>query len=235
MTELLDYLNDPEENIAASDIIHGVVPAQVTNIKDPETLGRIKVKFPWLSDNNETDWIRMTSFMGGNQRGAVFFPEVDDEVLVSFEHGDINAPYVIGVLWNNTDKIPETNSDGKNNIKLIKSRCGHTITIDDNDQGAKIEIKTNAGHTLTMDDKSGSEKIELKDKTGSNKITFTSSSNTIAIESAMELKIKAVNVTIEASGNLQMKGAQVKVEASAMMDLNSSGIANLKGSLVKIN
>src|SRR3972149_536693 len=88
-------------------LISGVVPGIVTNNQDPDGLGRVKIKFPWLSDDNETDWVRIATLMAGGQRGGFFLPEVGDEVLVAFEHGDINHPYVIGALWNGVDKPPE--------------------------------------------------------------------------------------------------------------------------------
>lgn len=232
---ILDFVGNKDEDLAKTERIYGVVPAEVTNIQDEEKLGRIKVKFPWLADQSETDWIRVMSFWAGNSRGGFFLPEVGDEVLVAFEHGNLNTPYVIGQLYNSKDIPPENNEDGNNDIKILKSRCGHTVTLDDNDQEAKIEIKTNAGHTITMNDKSGSETVEIKDKSGSNKITIETSSNKISIESGMDINIKSTNVTVEASGNLNLKGAMVKVEASGNMDLNATGIATLKGSMANIN
>ncbi|NIM17828.1 MAG: phage tail protein [Candidatus Aminicenantes bacterium] len=234
---LLDYLGSTEEEEAYANRIYGVVPAKVTNTKDPEKLGRIKVNYPWLAEASESDWIRIASFMAGSGRGGFFLPDVGDEVLVSFQQGDFDSPFIIGALWSTDAKPPEENADGKNNIKLIKSRCGHTITISDDTEAskAKIEIKTNAGHIILMDDASGSEKIEIKDKTGNNKITIDSTANAINIESSMEIKLKATNITIEASGQLNLKGATAKVEASATLDLNASGIATLKGSMTKIN
>ena len=120
--------------------ISGVVVALVTDNHDPEELGRVKIKFPWMGEEAGEAWARLATLMGGKERGTVFYPEVDDEVLVVFEQSNINYPYVIGALWNGKDKPPETNSDGKNNIKMIKSRAGHTIKIDDTDGKEKIEI-----------------------------------------------------------------------------------------------
>ncbi|RLI48197.1 MAG: phage tail protein, partial [Candidatus Thorarchaeota archaeon] len=139
--DILESLNIKEES---DDRIPGVMPGIVTNNQDPENLYRVKVKFPWLSEDNETDWIRVATLMAGPERGSFFLPEVGDEVLVAFEYGDINAPYVIGVLWNRKQKPPETNSDGKNNIRKIRSRSGHEIIFNDDDTSKKekLEIKT---------------------------------------------------------------------------------------------
>ncbi len=201
---------------------YGIAAGIVTNNQDPDGLGRVKIKFPWLSDDNETGWSRIATLMAGGDRGSFFLPEVDDEVLVAFEHGDINHPYVIGFLWNGVDKPPETNSDGKNNIRKIRSRSGHEIIFNDDNTAMKekIVIHTKAGHTIVMDDSSGQEKIEIEDKTKSNKVTIDSVQNAISIESAMQLNIKSTKVEIEGSGSLTLK---------------SSGILTIEGSIVKIN
>ena len=95
----------------------------------------MKVKFPWLA-NDESAWARLAVPMAGAGRGFYFIPEVNDEVLVAFEQGDINRPYVIGCVWNGRDAPPEpaskvVDASGKVNQRILKSRLGHTITIDD--------------------------------------------------------------------------------------------------------
>lgn len=146
--------------------ISGLAPGIVTNNKDPKKMGRVKIKFPWLSDKNESDWARVASLMTGKQMGSFFLPEVKDEVLVGFEHGDINRPYVIGSLWNGKAAPPETNKDGKNNIRTFKSRSGHEIRFDDTKQKEKVEVKTKSGHYILLDDASSKGKIEIKSKAG---------------------------------------------------------------------
>lgn len=202
--------------------ITGVVIGIVTNNKDTEGMGRVKVKFPWRGDSDESYWARVSTLMAGKDRGSFFLPEVGDEVLVAFDHGDINHPYVIGTLWNGVDTPPETNADGKNNIRKIKSRSGHEIIFDDNDEQKKekIEIHTKAGHTIILDDSAGAEKIEIKDKTGNNSIVIDSVQNAIAISSQMKLSIKAQAIEIESGG---------------MMSIKSSATLTIQGAIVKIN
>jgi uncharacterized protein involved in type VI secretion and phage assembly len=84
--------------------ITGVVIGIVTNNQDPDRLGRVKVRFPWLSGGTESHWARVATPMAGNGRGLYFLPEVDDEVLVLFERGDVRFPFVIGALWNGKDQ-----------------------------------------------------------------------------------------------------------------------------------
>lgn len=216
---ILDALRNEDQNVRRTV---GVAAGIVTNNQDSEGLGRVKLRFPWLSDNNETDWVRIVALMAGSERGTYFLPEVGDEVLVAFEHGDINQPYVIGTLWNGVASPPETNSDGQNNIRKIRSRSGHEIIFNDDDTGGqeKIEIHTNAGHRVVLDDSRGREKIEIIDKTDGNKMTIDSVQNSINIESAMQLKIKANMVEIEGTTSLTLK---------------SNAVLTIQGLPVKIN
>jgi uncharacterized protein involved in type VI secretion and phage assembly len=201
---------------------HSVVVGIVTNNQDPEEQGRVKVRFPWLADQVESQWARVASPMAGNERGMFFLPEVNDEVVVAFEQGDMNHPYVLGALWNGVDKPPETNSDGKNNIRKITSRSGHEIIFGDDSttRKEKVEIHTKAGHRILLDDSAGQEKIEIKDRTGNNVIKMDSVQNSIDISSAMRLKIKAQTV---------------EIEAGAMMTVKSGATLTIQGALVKIN
>lgn len=209
---LLDLIEDTKIKTK----IYGSVIGIVTNNKDPEKLGRVKVKFPWLSNEDESNWARIVSPMAGKERGIFFLPEIDDEVLVLFEHGDINTPYVIGSLWNGKDLPPETNSDGKNNIRIIKSRSGHKIKIDDTD---------------------GNEKIEIVDKTGKNMINIDSKDNKILLKSDKDIEISAANgnVIINAKDLVVKSSASAKIESSAGMDLKASASMNIKGATVNIN
>ncbi len=211
---LVDMLADrPDTTHAKTRRVSGVAVGVVTDNKDPQKLGRVKVKFPWLRDDTESNWAKVAAMMAGKERGSFFLPEVDDEVLVAFEQGDLDHPYVIGALWSNEDKPPADNSDGKNNIRKIHSRSGHEIVFDDNHDGGqeKVTIHTNAGHKLVLDDSTGGEKIELIDKSGQQKIQMDSNQNSITIESAMTLTIKAVQIEINASGILTLKGSMVKI------------------------
>jgi uncharacterized protein involved in type VI secretion and phage assembly len=146
-----DVLIDTEEREAALSRIYGVVVGVVTNNKDDSGMGRVKVKFPWLSDQDESYWARIAAPMAGKERGFYFLPEVEDEVLVVFEQGDVRFPYVIGALWNGKEKPPAKNEDGKNNIRVIKSRSGHVIRLNDEDGKEKIEIIDSKNNSIIFD------------------------------------------------------------------------------------
>ena len=195
----------------------GVAIGVVTNIKDPDNLGRVRVKFPWFSEDDESEWARVATLMAGKERGSVFLPEVDDEVLVAFEHGDMRRPFVIGALWNGVDVLPpEFANDGKNNVRLIKSRSGHIIKLDDTD---------------------GSEKIEVIDKTGKNSVLIDSKENTITITTDKDLVLNAPQGKISlVAKELELKSsAAIKVEAGSEMNIKASATMNLKGATVNIN
>ena len=218
---LTDLLMDERSEHDRARRINGVAVGVVTDNQDPEGLGRVKVRFPWLAEDSESTWSKMVTFMAGPERGAVFIPEVDDEVLVAFEQGDINFPYVIGALWNAQDIPPEANTDGSNNIRIIRSRSGHELVFNDDDSGgAKLEIRTSAGHQIILDDANGQETLEIRDKTGNNFIALDSTQNSVTIESAATLKISAQTIEIEAGANMTIK---------------ANGLLEINGSLVKLN
>jgi uncharacterized protein involved in type VI secretion and phage assembly len=208
-----EILNERHRN---NSLLPGVMIGIVTNNQDPDKLGRVKVKIPRLSGEDESNWARVASFMAGKERGGFFLPEVDDEVLVAFENGDINIPFIIGALWNGVDKPPETNSDGKNDKRFIKSRSGHIIRLDDKD---------------------GSEKIEIIDKSEKNLITIDTKNNKITISSDKDIEILAKNgkVTIDAQDVEIKSSAATKVEAGSGMDLKASAKMTVKGATVEIN
>jgi len=189
--------------------IFGAVVGIVTSNKDPDNLGRIKVRFPWLTDDDASHWARMAVPMAGKERGLYMLPEVDDEVLVMFEHGLIEYPYIIGALWNGKDKPPEENSDGKNNKRMLKSRSGHTIVLDDTD---------------------GKEKIIIRDKNGKNELIMDAKEGTLSITSEKDLNIKAngkLNISAE-SDAIAIKCKTFSVDASDSFEVKSSQKGALK-------
>lgn len=196
--------------------VGGVVVGVVTNNQDAEGMGRVKLKFPWLSDEDESNWARVAAPMAGGGRGFYFLPEVGDEVLVAFEQGDVRFPYVVGSLWNGKDAPPASNDDGKNNVRVIKSRSGHVVRLSDED---------------------GRETIEIIDKSEKNSIVIDTSKNTITITSDKDIVLSAKQgkVTLDAQEVEIKSSAGAKVEAGANLDLKATGQANVKGATVNLN
>ena len=211
--EILQQLLTPAD---PSQRFYGVVVGVVTNNKDPEDLHRVKVRFPWLDGANESHWARVAAPMAGHDRGAYFLPEVEDEVLVAFEHGCVDYPYVVGTLWNGKDKPPESNSDGLNKHRTIKSRSGHVIRLND---------------------KGGSETIEIIDKSGNNKIVVSTQDNTVTIEAQSDISItsKTGKLKMSAVGVEINSKADVKIEATGNTDVSANAFVNVKGAMIKLN
>src|SRR5262245_16019738 len=211
---LADYLQGRAGATGLPGLVNGVATGVVTNLADPDDLGRVKVKLPWIGDEQESWWVRLASPMAGPSRGFLCLPEIDDEVLIAFEHGDVNRPYILGCLWNGQDAPTKKNSEavanGKVNLRVFKTRAGHTITLDDSD---------------------GAEKITIVDKTEKNKIEIDSRANKITVEAAGDIAVtasqnaivKAQNgsftaqqkLTLEGGQEVSIHGAKVSIKADA--------------------
>jgi uncharacterized protein involved in type VI secretion and phage assembly len=183
----------------------------VTDNKDPSKLGRVKVKFPVLSDQDTSWWCPIVMLGAGKNRGWFFIPEKDDEVLCVFEHGDFTRPVVVGALWNGKDK-PSDKNDGKNERRVIKSRQGNKITLDDD----KMQIV-------------------IEDGAGKGKITFDSNSNKITIEAIEgdvcfqspqgDMKIVAKSAELKATQNLEIHaGAAMSWGTDAGVTINGQNV-----------
>lgn len=199
----------------------GAVIGIVTNTDDPNDWGRVKVKFPWMSEDAESDWARVLGIGAGEEAGLFIIPEVGDEVLVVFGHGDFSQPFILGGLWNGQDAPPpEGTGSGSGERPLVRtwhSRTGHWMAMYDNADN-KVEIVTAGGHQVTMDDANG-------------KLSIVSSGGL-----TIELDDNASKVTIESSNELEIKaGGNLKIEASANLDLTAGGQVNVQGAVINLN
>jgi uncharacterized protein involved in type VI secretion and phage assembly len=188
---------------------NGIVIGVVSNLDDPDRLGRVQVTFPHLGDQ-ESDWAKLVSLMAGPERGTFFRPEVGDEVLVALEHGDYRRPHILGALWNQEDTPPADDGEPtKNNWRFIKSRSGHIIKFDDT---------------------AGGEKIEIIDKDGSRQVVLDSVNKKIQVicdDGDVEV--------LAGSGSVKVEATTVEVKASGNMTLEASGTMTIKGATVNIN
>jgi uncharacterized protein involved in type VI secretion and phage assembly len=181
-------MNLLEPTAVPSRLIHGVVIGIVTNNQDPDGLGRVRLCFPWLSPDDESAWARVAAPMAGKDRGCYFLPEVEDEVLVAFEHGDPSFPYVLGCLWNGKDSPPASNGDGKNAVRVIKSKSGHVIRLTDS---------------------SGGEKIEIIDQSGNNSVVIDSASNAITIKASGKITLDGQDIEIKGKTSVKLTAAKI--------------------------
>jgi phage protein D/phage baseplate assembly protein gpV len=218
--------------------INGVVPALVSNLDDPDKLGRVKVTFPWIADTAESPWARVAMAGAGHERGIVWLPEVGDEVLVAFDHGDPRRPYVVGGLHNGKDQLPVSPVDNGTIVtRAMVSRNGHRLELHDGDDA--VTIATGDGnHRIVLDQQGGKILIETTgdvEVASKAKLSVKAPSG-MTFESTGAFELKANGVTIDAgTGAFNAKGVQSKVEGSGSVEVSSSGQTTVRGSIVKIN
>ena len=183
--------------------LNGVFPAVVIDNVDPENLGRVQVQLPQMDESGQRSskvWARMATLMAGKNRGTWFIPDANDEVLVAFEAGDVRRPYVIGSLWSAISSPPETIDTNNNNKKLLRSRNGVTITLDDQSGQERFIVETPGGQKVTLKDGPGS--IEIRDSNG----------NSVTLESAGIMVNASAKVTINA-GTVEISSGMVTVNS----------------------
>jgi uncharacterized protein involved in type VI secretion and phage assembly len=135
-------------------LMPGVVIGTVMDLSDPLGEGRIGVKYEWLPGGPSSGWAPMSTPLAGKSRGMFFMPELKDEVLVAFDQGKFDHPYIVGFLWNGVDTPPDNNPQHR----IIKTPGGLELRFEDDN--LKIEVKTPGGLTITMDDGNASIRLQ---------------------------------------------------------------------------
>ena len=175
---------------------YGVFPALVTDIRDPDGQGRVKVSLPWSPDGGGARyeaWARIATLMAGNNRGSWFIPDTGDEVLVACQHGDPRWPFVVGGLWNGKDAPPQSmDGGGENDLKVIRSRNGVRVVLDDKDGQEKLIVETPGGQRMTLKDGPGV--VEIVDSNG-NSVKLESSGITVTASAKVTVNASTVSVT----------------------------------------
>jgi uncharacterized protein involved in type VI secretion and phage assembly len=222
---LYKIIQKAHEAAATGDAkMFGVEVGICTNVQDPEKVGRIKICFPRLPGKPESDWVRVAQPAAGAGRGFYWLPEVNDEVLVAFERGEANRPYVIGALWNGQDKPMGDAYVDENTTRMIQTKSGHQIILDDKD---------------------GEEKIIIADKSGKRSITFDVKNKKFIIDAQEgDIELHAEKKIVLDCADLEIKtSASGKMDIGSTFDLNVSDKAtikagptcNIKASRVNIN
>lgn len=208
----------------------------VTDNKDPKGWGRVKVKFPTLTDEHTSNWARVVALGAGPNRGFDCLPEVNDEVLVTFEHGDIHRPCILGGLWNGQDAPPEKVNDSvvsnKVRLRTFQSRVGHKLQLVDEDKASSKKgayLQTTGGHHLRLNDSdtcieietSGGHKIRLDDRSKCIEIT-TSGGHECTLSDA------SASISLKSTGS-------ISIQANTTLDLKANGIVTVQGALIKLN
>lgn len=210
-SSMLDMLFEERVPAGLGGRWYGVYPGLVSDIKDPDGQGRVKITLPWSPDTKDARyeaWARIASLMAGKQRGSWFIPDVNDEVLVAFESGNPRRPYVLGGLWNGSDDPPESMDGAGNNYKkVIRSRNGVKCTLDDQDGQEQLILETPGGQKVTLKDGPGS--IEIVDSNGNS------------------VKLEASGITVTASAKVTVNASQVAI--SAGMVTVDAGMSRFSG------
>jgi uncharacterized protein involved in type VI secretion and phage assembly len=188
---------------------YGLVIGVVSDLDDPERIGRVQVKYPYREDQL-SGWARLVTPMGGKQRGLFMRPEVDDEVLVGYEQGDPRRPCVLGAVWSSADEPPPDDGQAKqNNLRLIQSRSGHRFVLDDTD---------------------GAEQIVIVDKDGTRKIVIDSAGQSIQIScEAGDISLKAP------TGKVSISAQSISIKADDEIEIQAGAALTLSGATTAIN
>lgn len=178
-------------------LYHGMYPATVTTLDDPERRGRIEVQFDWLSttdgDRPPQAWAKLVTPYADADQGFQMVPEIGSTVVVAFQAGHLSHPYVIGAVWNGNASPPEAFTDA-NDKRLIRTRSGSLLEFDDTDGSVKITIETPGGNRVVLDD--GGTKIQITSSAGA-RIELTPAGG-VTIEAASTVDVRASMVTVDA-------------------------------------
>jgi uncharacterized protein involved in type VI secretion and phage assembly len=194
----------------AASCYFGIFPAIVTNIVDPDSLGRIEVKFPWLGAAGESDvraWATLLTPYADSEQGFEFLPAVKTEVAVVFEAGNLRRPYIVGSAWNGKEKLPQA-PEAANNKRLIRTRSGSLLEFDDTKDAAKITLSTKSGHKVVLDD--GQKEVTVSHANGcvitcdnSGEVTITAIAG-VTVNASAGVTVNAPSSTF--SGNVICQG-----------------------------
>lgn len=219
--------------------------AVVRDNKDPEKMGRVRVHFFWQEENQLSPWIRMVNPYSARDRGFYFIPEIDDEVLVGFEGGDTEKPFVMGSLYNGKNKPVAAWTGGRNNFKGIVTKSNLRIEFDDDKK--ETTITTPGGNMVKISDE---EKSIILQDLNSNKVEL--STEGISLDSSREITLRAktrinlegkAGIEITSPADIRVSGLNVDNDAKvsytasgkASAEVSASGTVTLKGAMVMIN
>lgn len=212
---LADVAAPRETAVEAGGYAKGVAYGVVRDNQDPSGLGRVRVSYPWHTQTDQSYWARIAVPMAGNDRGFYALPEVGDEVALIFERGDMRFPCVVGAVWNGKNTPPGSNSDGKNDVRVFKSRKGHVLEFNDGTDAPSVMVSLSDKKKLVIDQNG----ITLDDNSG----------NTLKIST------QDGSVSIVASGTLSLQGNSVSIVSQGTLSISASATLSVSGTTVNIN
>jgi uncharacterized protein involved in type VI secretion and phage assembly len=208
--------------------VFGVTLGVVTAVGDGKHLGRVKVRFPWLSDQVESGWSPIATPWAGLRRGSYLLPEVDDEALVAFRHGDPRHAYVLGFLWSEQARPPEP--DPGLERRGLYSKRGHKLVFDDSAGHERMLLESQGGHLIVLDDDPSSGSVSIVDSTGSFSITVDGRHKNITLQALQG----DIGLTAQ-GGTLRIEAASIDIHSTGSLALRSDATLTINGAQVTIN
>jgi uncharacterized protein involved in type VI secretion and phage assembly len=208
---LVDLLTPPRRREYGASLVIGVV----TNTRDPDGMGRVRVKFPGLDEDAEGWWARVSSVAATGGRGVMMMPLVDDEVVVGFEHGDLRRPVVLGALWNGTAK-PEALASQSG------GRPDGSFNVHSNE---KVQLSSAKDMVLTTEQGKISHSAGADHGVEAKQAVTVKAGTEVEVEANTSISIKGnTSVTVESTGSLTLKGLTIDVQASGVLTLKGSQV-----------
>ena len=214
--------------------LNGVYPAIVTDVEDPEFLGRVLLSFPWLSETFISNWARVVQAGAGEGLGMQILPEPTDEVLVAFENGQLDSPYVLGGLYS-ADRLGAVPAAelviGTPMIRAFTSREGHQLLFNDNPETSSLTLQTTFGASCI---------VRLSPETGISISTIegqpitVNSDAEVTINSEGAVLINSSEVTVSGKGAVAINGADVSITAEGAIEISTEGVVSLTGSEINL-
>jgi len=204
----------------------GVYPAIVSSLtKDDDQLGRVEVKFPFLGEAGKDVRALATlcSPYADDGQGFEVLPEVDSQVVVAFEAGDLRRPYIIGACWNGKEKLP-VKPEAANNRRLIRTRAGSVLEFDDTDGSVKVTLGTKSKHTIELKDSPPTVTIK---HSGGPSITLSASGITIDAQKTLTIKASSVMVQAPSTTHTGSVTCTALTATSVTSPLYSQGAGNI--------
>jgi uncharacterized protein involved in type VI secretion and phage assembly len=171
----------------------GVYPAIVTDVVDPDRLGRVELRLPWLGTAGEDvrAWATLCSPYADDGQGLELIPSVDTQVVVAFEAGDLRRPYILGSTWNGREQLPEP-ATAANDKRLLRTRSGSQLEFDDGPGAEKVTLSMRSGHRLVLDE--GGQTVTLAHAGGALVEIDAAGRVSVSASSTIELTAAALNV-----------------------------------------
>jgi uncharacterized protein involved in type VI secretion and phage assembly len=197
-------------DIPLPSLFHGGYLAEVVSLDDPDSRARVQIRvlsFDGVSGHDAPIWARVAAPFAGDNRGAFLLPDVGDEVFIIFVNGDPRMPVIVGGLWNGSSTPPETISAGQNRRKVIRSKNGVKLTLDDQSGQEQFIVETPAGQKITLKDGPGS--IVIEDSNGNS------------------AKLETAGITVTTSAKLTVNASTIEISAG-MVTVNA-GLSKFSG------